>query len=335
MPEKKSDFDVQNDRLMDDLVSQASSASRYDPERQITSQVKRYQKVVLSLVVISTVLCLMVLAIGLFTIYQNNDSRLKHTVNSKPIACVDCNKLVRNPYDLSAADSLLDSLTHDYVDGVEKCCAYDSGALSVLLELTMRRQEVNKAPVPSFNVSDFTFSPASAHMRMYPPHKPFTDVEYRYRVPTFSNGSVYVLFQRENSTINPLTEHFRGVEVLKDGLRIVYDGLYYVYSSVHFRPESAHPCKDFKYQTWTHYIERLSPNNPAQTGCLLRTSHTCCDECSMDEETSYTGGTFYLTAGDVIRVAIDGYGLVYFRQQSSFAGLMMLGTGSSDSSSKL
>ncbi|KAH9507610.1 hypothetical protein Btru_051579 [Bulinus truncatus] len=47
------------------------------------------------------------------------------------------------------------------------------------------------------------------------------------------------------------------------------------------------------------------------------------------------GGTFYLTAGDVIRVAIDGYGLVYFRQQSSFAGLMMLGTGSSDSSSSV
>ncbi|XP_055897263.1 tumor necrosis factor ligand superfamily member 6-like isoform X1 [Biomphalaria glabrata] len=330
MSGKRSILQVHNDRLLDDYVSLTSSVAASDVEIQSTSPTRLYQKLVLVLAVVSILLCGMVLALASHTFFNRSESQDSLPSTSTPIACVVCKHLIKNLYDLSAADDLLDSLNHQYIDGVEKCCAYTSQQMSSLLELTMRRQDINQVPLPSFNSSDFTFNPVSAHKRMFPPPNPNPEVEYSKRVPIFPNHTVYVLFQHDNISPDPLVEHVRGVDVLKDGLRIVYSGLYFVYSSIHFRPESAHTCQDFKYQTWTHVVERMSPNSIAQSGCLLKTSHTCCDHCSMDEQTSYTGGVFYLESGDVLRVAISGYGLVYFRQHSSFAGLMMLGTRTSE-----
>ncbi|CAL1542723.1 unnamed protein product [Lymnaea stagnalis] len=258
---------------------------------------------------------------------REQSSRTKHhrkvVPQQQPFACIDCSKLMKNPYDSFEADPLMDALTKVYKDGVEKCCAYDNQQLSALLEMSMRRQEVKQVPLPAFNVSDFTFSPASAHKRLYPPYMPANG--QRRLMPEF-NKTVYVLFKTNTSKPDPLIEHDRGVEVLADGLRIMFSGLYYVYSSIHFRPDSVYPCKDFQYQTWSHFVEKISPNNPSQTGCLLKTAHTCCDECTLDDETSYTGGVFRLEAGDILRVVISGHGLVFFKQQTSFAGLMMLGT---------
>jgi hypothetical protein len=279
------------------------------------------------MVVISCLSCILHIALAIDLIYLKNESRVSQSKNTKPVACIECIKLIKNPYDLGGEDNLLVSLIHEYADGVEKCCAYDSHQLSSLLELTMRRQEVDNAPLQSFNVSDFTFSPVSAHKRMYPPKNPFPEVAYTKRVPVFPQKTIYVLFKHENITDNRLIEHVRGVEVLKEGLRIIYSGLYYVYSSINFRPESAYPCKNYTYQTWSHAVEKQSPNKPDKSGCLLKTFHTCCDSCSMEEETSFTGGVFYFEAGDVLRVSIGGYGLVYFQTKSSFAGLIMLGTG--------
>uniref|UniRef100_A0A2C9LK31 THD domain-containing protein n=1 Tax=Biomphalaria glabrata TaxID=6526 RepID=A0A2C9LK31_BIOGL len=143
------------------------------------------------------------------------------------------------------------------------------------------------------------------------------------------NSAVRVLFQHKGFEMDPLVEHVRGVEVLPDGLKIIHPGFYYVYSSIHFRPESPRPCKDFQYQTWNQYLEKTSPLDPAQSGCLLKVAHTCCDICTRDEETSYTGGVFYLDKNDVVQIAIDGFGLVNFRRDTSFVGLMMLSTGRS------
>ncbi|XP_059148926.1 tumor necrosis factor ligand superfamily member 6-like [Physella acuta] len=308
-----------------DIVSARGSGDSVSFVHSRETPVKCYQRLVLALALFAILLCTAVLVIGivLFTSHSTSETNDK----DKPIACVSCNKLIKTTYDTSASDPLFDMLVRvrDAHGGSDLCCAYDSEQMSALLEMSMRRQDVNKAPLQSFNVSDFSFSPASTHKRLFPPKNPYPEMPYQERVPQFGNGSVVVLFKNENVTADPLVEHERGVEILKDGIRIIHPGLYYVYSSIHFRPESAHPCKNFKYQTWGHYVEKISPNNPAQTGCLLKTAHTCCDACTMDEETSYTGGVFHLESGDVIRIVISGYGLVYFRQQTSFAGLMMLG----------
>ncbi|XP_055897265.1 uncharacterized protein LOC106078465 isoform X1 [Biomphalaria glabrata] len=320
----------QRNTLLEDVESRKSSVSASEADELDTSRVRSYQKLVLLMVVISIVLCAVVLVMAIFSIMQTSEGQLSETVSTKPIACIECKKLIKTPYDLSDEDSLLDSLSREFIEGLEKCCAYNSKQLSSMLELTMRRQDVKTASLSSFNAANFTFSPVSAHKRMYAPTNPYPTVEYIRRVPVFPKETVYVMFKHENRSDDPLREHVRGVEVLKDGLRIIYSGLYYVYSSIHFRPESAYPCRNFTYQTWTHIVERMSPNNPNQSGCLLRTSHTCCDSCSMDDETSYTGGVFYLAAGDVLRVAIGGHGLVYFQTKSSFAGLMMLGTGNTE-----
>ncbi|CAL1542721.1 unnamed protein product [Lymnaea stagnalis] len=294
----------------------------YDQETVSTTAVNLHRRIYICLL-LTFALCVVTLVISVVAL---TTTRKDVTLPEAPLSvCVECNKLIKNPYDLSERDLLLESLERKTEDGVTKCCASNSQQLSALIEISLRKQQTNKEPLPAYNVSDFKFSPASAHKRLYPPQSPFPEVNYRDRVPRFDNGTVYVLFKHDKSAPDPLVEHDRGVEVLNDGLRIVYSGLYYVYSSIHFRPESAHPCKDFQYQTWAHYVEKITPNDPAKTGCLLKTVHTCCDECTMDEETSYVGGTFELEAGDVVRILVSGHGLVYFRQQTSFAGLVMMG----------
>ena len=248
-------------------------------------------------------------------------TEVEKTTQYQPFVCIDCIKLVKNPYNSYDSDPLKDSLTKVYEEGVEKCCARDNQQLSALLEMSMRRQEVKQVPLPVFNVSDFKFSPVSAHQRLYPPYRPAGPRELK---PNFTTSG-RVLFRTSTRREDPLVEHARGVQVLDGGFHIQYSGIYFIYSSIHYRPDSVYPCKHFKFKTWSHFIMKNTPNNPALTGCLMKTAHTCCDECTLDDETSYTGGVFRLEAGDVIYVEISGHGLVYFKEQTSFAGLMMLG----------
>ncbi len=291
--------------------------------RETETLTKCRQKLVLTVEMFAISVCTALLVMGV----MYSTKYIASETTDKPIACVPCDKLIKRTYG-TFADPLYDILSKvgDAQGGDELCCAHDSNQMSALLEMSMRRPDDDKSLLPSFNVSDFAFSPVSAHRRLFPPTNPYPEMPYETRVPQFGNGSVVVLFKHKEATADPLVEHERGVEILEDGIRIIYSGLYYIYSSIHFRPESAHPCKAFKHKTWGHYVEKTSPNNPAQSGCLMKTAHTCCDVCTMDEETSYTGGVFYLKSRDVIKIVISGYGLVYFRQQTSFAGLMMLGS---------
>ncbi|XP_059148927.1 uncharacterized protein LOC131936087 [Physella acuta] len=111
----------------------------------------------------------------------------------QPIACLPCTKIVRNPMDLSAADPLIETLSRRLgEDDEELCCAYDSAQMSALLEMTMRRQEVDTAPLQEYNVSSFQFSPVSAHKRLYPPVNPHTTVAYRDRVLEGVSSLYYV-----------------------------------------------------------------------------------------------------------------------------------------------
>lgn len=271
------------------------------------------------------VLCVVAVTISIIALNSEVEQSVPESPSKQIFACIECIKIIKNPYDLSERDPLMETLERIFEDGVEKCCARNNSQLSTLIEMSMRLQKVNKDPIQGINVSDFKLSSVSAHKRLYPPKNPFPEVNYRSRVPRFENSSVHVLFKHEKTTPDPLVEHENGVEVLNDGLRIIYSGLYYVYSSIHFRPESAQPCKSFLFKTWGHTVEKLSPNNPTQTGSLLQTAHTCCDDCTLDEEMSYTGGVFNLESGDILRVTVSAHGLVYFRQQTSFAGVFLIG----------
>ncbi|XP_059166440.1 uncharacterized protein LOC131948775 [Physella acuta] len=207
------------------------------------------------------------------------------------------------------------------------CCAFNDSQMSALMALSMRRNNTLEAPLPEFNVSKFQFSPVSAHRALCPPINAFLTEPNENRAPQFESGkNIVVRFEHANCIPSPQTEHVRGVEVLTYGLRIQQPGMYYVYSNIRFRPESNQPCKEFKFQTWGHYVHKTRVNDPAHTGRLLQTTYTCCDECAAQDETSYLGGVFHFLDGDVISIHVSGHGLVSYENKTSFAGLLMLGS---------
>uniref|UniRef100_A0A0B6ZDT1 THD domain-containing protein n=1 Tax=Arion vulgaris TaxID=1028688 RepID=A0A0B6ZDT1_9EUPU len=240
-----------------------------------------------------------------------------------PIACVVCTNLINIPGGSIVNDPLISKLETMVDKGVQMCCAHKSDQLSTLLELTLRRQESSPAPDSEFNPQNFSLSFVSVHKRLYPSVDMANITE-----PVFDpNWLVETRFQQDN---DDLVEHSRGVDVQVGGLHILTSGQYLIYSSIHFKPNSALPCKTFKLQIWGHYIEKITPNDPAVSGCLLKTAHTCCDECARDDQTSFTSGVFYLKKGDIVRVLISGHGLVDFNRKSSYAGLVMLGIGTAN-----
>lgn len=242
-----------------------------------------------------------------------------HKDNQTLIACVPCEKLGSSNNPGSLLHKLTKVLLHD---GTYNCCANNSEQMSAMIELVLQKQDSEPEPLPVFNSSDHLFGPASAHKRLRP------SVNRNFTFPEFLDKKLVLTnFSKENE---PPLEHARGVDVRDQSLRILHSGLYFVYSSIHFQPTPNHPCKDFKFQTWGHYVEKIVPNYPGRSGCILKTSHTCCDQCINDSETSFTSGVFQLQAGDIIQILVSGYGLVYFKSESSFAGLMMLGSNGGD-----
>jgi hypothetical protein len=240
---------------------------------------------------------------------------------SSPIACVACSRFVRVSSEDSNPDPLIPKLSTIWEDGLEMCCAYNSDQMSTLLELTMRRPELPKGPVLEFDPKHFSLSSVSAHKRLYLPPQNTTSL-----VPVFYEKPVRVMFKPADDY---LVEHARGVLVKEEGLEILHSGQYMVYSSINFRPDSSLPCSGFKYKVWGHSIERFKFNDPASISTILKTTHTCCDICTRDDETSFTSGVFDLEAGDTIRAYVSGHRLIYFGKESSFAGLMMLGSETS------
>ncbi|KAK3783677.1 hypothetical protein RRG08_025301 [Elysia crispata] len=235
-----------------------------------------------------------------------------------PFACISCIKLLRDPMDDIASDPLLRKLDIEVTDGLEVCCAYSSEQITALFESIVRLNDSPQQFLASYNLSDFTFSPVSAHKMLYPER-----LSRDFSVPEFPEQP-QVCELKEDDTRYGL-EHHRGVNITKKGLRIVHGGLYYIYSSIQFRPQSIHPCHEFKYQTFVAYVEKISYRHSASQ-LILKFSHTCCDVCVNTQETRFTGGVFILDPGDLIRIKVMGYRLVYFQPETSFMGLAMLGS---------
>nr|KAI8752589.1 tumor necrosis factor ligand superfamily member 6-like [Biomphalaria glabrata] len=124
----------------------------------------------------------------------------------------------------------------------------------------------------------------------------------------------YNVCVRINMSHNP-TDHARGVTLDIDGLIIQYSGLYFLYSSVTFKPNSTDFSASFAYQTWFQYIYKMRPNSPAHSTVLTRVVHTCCLNCTNSQNTAYSGGAFYLEAGDMLQESFPNVRLNFTQLQ--------------------
>ena len=140
--------------------------------------------------------------------------------------------------------------------------------------------------------------------------------------PTFANTDH--VEKQLNTTHLLSSDHLRGISIVHDGLIIQYSGVYYIYSSLLFKVHTDLTSAQFAYQNWFHYVHRISPNSPMDSGVILRSVYTACPNCSRIEDTSFTGGIFKLKAGDIIKVCLAGDGITEDNPTTSSVGLFML-----------
>ncbi|BFZ19075.1 hypothetical protein BsWGS_22114 [Bradybaena similaris] len=237
-----------------------------------------------------------------------------------PIACITCDW---------QSGEILKTLTVTKVnDTAMLCCAESTSQMSALMELILRNQEVdrntNLRPEPlddtleSLKAGNFSFSKASAHKRLQTKEIFNSSID---KVPVFRAQMLDLTLNASYHKVDK--EHVRGVEVLESGFRITQPGTYHVYSSVQFKPDSSNPCSSFQFKVWEHKVMKTSKQQATE---LVKSVHTCCDKCSADRETSFASGVFLLEAGDHLGVRISGLGLISYYCESSYFGLLMLGS---------
>ncbi|RUS75035.1 hypothetical protein EGW08_017216 [Elysia chlorotica] len=286
-------------------------------------------------VLLSTLTLAMVLALGI-VVFNFSDKVQRELFTAQqstldvvtPYACIPCSKLLRDPADVVESDPLLQQLEITDKDGTDVCCAYSPLQVTALFESIVRLNDPPNLSLASFNASDFTFSPVSAHKRLYADH-----FSQDLGVIDFPQRSQICELKEDDDRYYGL-EHHRGVNLTKHGLKIVHGGLYYVYSSIKFRPHTSAPCREFEYQTFNAFVEKVSLRRRGSQN-ILQFSHTCCDDCMKIQETGYTGGVFVLDPGDVVRVRVTGFRLVHFEAETSFMGLAMLGSPSENNINKI
>ncbi|KAH9514752.1 hypothetical protein Btru_023541 [Bulinus truncatus] len=229
-------------------------------------------------------------------------------------ACLKCIVLKQRPND---ADPLFKHLYNKVENGELICCARTSRGFSALLQLMTRRLQNSSIP-ELLSTDHYKFTPVSAHVT-------FKETAAESKGLDLNKTYLLKLNEISGGDISGKT-HARQVTLSADSIEILHTGWYYVYSSVYFRPASEKPCKEFKYKTWGNYIIRMSPQSPANSGCLVKTAHTCCDKCTDDHHSTFTGGVFYFLKGDHIYVESSGGGIIRYEDTASFFGLYMLGT---------
>uniref|UniRef100_A0A0B7ACH2 THD domain-containing protein n=1 Tax=Arion vulgaris TaxID=1028688 RepID=A0A0B7ACH2_9EUPU len=294
---------------------------------------KRRQAFVLTCASITIILNVVAVVIAIYSLVINISTKhpkgaVVSEDNVGTIACVTCNGKRYIP--------LLENLSKTVVNGTQLCCAESSEQMSNLMELVLTKPMVSQDGSTtdtsdnnlfSTEAANFSLSKASAHKALLPSKEFNSSKDF---VPKFTGERVPLLMN--NNYHNDITEHVREVEVYESGFKVIYPGLYYVYTNVRFKPDSSWPCRLFTYKTWDQIV-RHKPVLTGQNKTILKTVHTCSDNSTSDNESSFTGGLFRLDAGDRLEVLTSGLGLTHFSNQSSFFGLVML--DSSDSRSTL
>uniref|UniRef100_A0A2C9LRL5 THD domain-containing protein n=1 Tax=Biomphalaria glabrata TaxID=6526 RepID=A0A2C9LRL5_BIOGL len=202
----------------------------------------------------------------------------------KQLYCVPCETLFNC---LSREHPQLSQISrHTDANNTEQCCAHNRTEMKALSEMVLHYMSCSRRD-PNFGAADYNLK--------------FATDEH-----------------------NPLLEHNRYMEMLETGLKITESGLYLVYCSVHFKPDSAEPCKNFEYKTWSVFVKRHRPSNDALSGPILTATHTCCDECVREQETVYTAGVFMMRKQDFLTVGVSGEGLVSYKPQSTYFGAALV-----------
>uniref|UniRef100_A0A0B6ZNU1 THD domain-containing protein n=1 Tax=Arion vulgaris TaxID=1028688 RepID=A0A0B6ZNU1_9EUPU len=286
------------------------------------------QRISLGTSAIALFFSIAVLIVFIVRLQQNNYGMRTEIVTgfkpaSFPSGCIDCRKVVKNTYDLSDPDQLLDRLTKRFDDSVLVCCWDNPQQISAILQAIVREQDVQTA-----SASTVALESVSAHKNMISPQDNALMKEITSH-PEYSKTT----FKFNPNKLNPLTEHVRGVTIMKEGLVIHHTGYYFVYGSISFGSAAIkHKTKRNIQDSTNHitqrlfrYIYRTSPNSPSNTGVLLQSGHTVCVACKESSKSSFTGGVFLLKAGDFLQMFISVNDQVIFTSQSSYMGLVMLG----------
>ncbi|KAI8772405.1 tumor necrosis factor ligand superfamily member 6 [Biomphalaria glabrata] len=235
----------------------------------------------------------------------------------KQLYCVPCETLFNC---LSREHPQLSQISrHTDANNTEQCCAHNRTEMKALSEMVLHYMSCSRrVSLPVINPTNFSWSKASIHMKLVPSTIYSPDGKY----PNFGAADYNLKFATDEH--NPLLEHNRYMEMLETGLKITESGLYLVYCSVHFKPDSAEPCKNFEYKTWSVFVKRHRPSNDALSGPILTATHTCCDECVREQETVYTAGVFMMLKQDFITVDVSGEGLVSYKPQSTYFGAALV-----------
>ncbi|CAL1546476.1 unnamed protein product [Lymnaea stagnalis] len=174
-------------------------------------------------------------------------------------------------------------------------------------------------------------TPPSAHVFLHPRQHLLVTV-----LANLTDGQGAVSWHRKSiihSDIEDDYEHLRGVHVSDDSLVLDHTGLYYVYSNIQLKPVSSNKTSGYRMReslaskSWFHYVSRMSPNSPVNTGVLMRTVQTLSSDAQRGQESVFTGGIFHLQQGDMIYASFSEEMVVDFDNRSTFLGLFMITRG--------
>ncbi|XP_059143683.1 uncharacterized protein LOC131931020 [Physella acuta] len=76
---------------------------------------------------------------------------------------------------------------------------------------------------------------------------------------------------------------------------VKYTGMYLVYINANF-------CHQINHRVWSATVTRRRPGDDRMSGAILTTRTTCCDNCTTEKQTSFTGAVFVLHKHDVLNI---------------------------------
>ncbi|GFO22837.1 tnf ligand-like 3 [Plakobranchus ocellatus] len=246
--------------------------------------------------------------------------------------CVPCMKLPQDlevpekkPLHIKQKDNkyLCCAKSPEQFSTLEKHLTAQTEELAELMEKVLVQLERKEDQPPGSTTPNFQFSPVRAHKMLSALH---------YKEPSKKAGDY------KNLTFNKTRQRYeldRGVRITKNRLIINYSGWYYIYSNVRFYTSlEVKGCGRFEYRTWKLYIYHIRNGENGQH-TLASASTQCCEDCTTQDATMFTGGVFHLNRLDRLYVSLSEKAL-NVNGESSFMGIVMLGSTDAfrDSSSK-
>ncbi|KAK0042442.1 tumor necrosis factor ligand superfamily member 6 [Biomphalaria pfeifferi] len=266
-----------------------------------------------------SVLALIISAVALFLAIYFGLSSTSHSTSQessphKETACVDCAQILSDFLDQTSQNVHIRSV-NTRSDSVDKeCCVSDSLKISKFIETIQNLYQSD------INAQADTYPEVTKPTGPIIVHKGLTSLAKLNgrctRNPEIQNGN----FMLVNFNLNQKkdVEVVKHIRVTNDGLEIIFSGIYYVYSSFKYQ-SSKGKFKDL--QTLHQFVYR---ERRQRCDCLLKTTHTVCQDCQDSKDTAFTGGVFHLRQGDILRVISSEQDTLQFNNEDSYLGALMV-----------